>query len=270
MKHFKIVNNIIKQEGGGGISLITFNTSWEAMTSTTTGNFKLCKPNSGSDGLCKTNILDNISSSIKKYKPEIACFQEAAEHEDIIDLFDNTKYENFVNMSDKETMLTLWSKQKFELVKAYSGEFEEGRPFAILILLNKNNKKNIALINIHAAHKVDSQSSIFNKINNFIKSNISYSIKKSITRVIIAGDFNRDVYEDNTSNYIIKFIEEFELKKSLNNKATCCSILGYGHKYNYDHVIDSKSIISKKILANSLKTYKYPASDHVLVVAKLV
>jgi hypothetical protein len=269
MKHYKIVNDSILQEGGGGLTVLTYNVSWEAMTSNTSGNFKLCKENTLGDGLCKTNILDNISSNIKKYSPDFACFQEAAEHNDIVDLFDKNIYKNFVNMSGKETMLTLWNYKKFDLVKSYYGNFEEGRPFAIIILLNKKTKKNFALINIHAAHRINSQSSIFDVINNFIKTNIGYTIKKSVNRVLMVGDFNRDVFEDETSDYNIKFIDTFELKKISNNKATCCSILGYGHKYNYDHVLDSKGVVSKKILANTVKTYKYPASDHILVITKL-
>ena len=268
MKHYKIINNNeIIQTGGGGFNILSYNVSWEGMTSTTTGNMKLCKSDGLGGGICKSNILDNISSNLKKYKPEIACFQEAAEYQDIVDLFDNSVYEKFVNMSDKEIMLTLWNKKKFTLVKAFSGEFEEGRPFAIIILKNKN--KNIALINLHAGHKINTQTSIFDILNNFIKTNMTYSIKKSISRVIMSGDFNRDVYEDKNSKYTINFIDEFQLERSPNNKNTCCSPLGYGHKFNYDHVLDSKAVITKKIVGNSLKSYKYPASDHVLIVVNI-
>ena len=133
----------------------------------------------------------------------------------------------------------------------------------------KQHENNIALINLHAGHYVDTQKSIFNKINEFVKKELAYSLKKSITRVIMSGDYNRDVFEDNTSDYTIKFIEEFKLKRSADNKHTCCSVLGYGHKFNYDHVLDSKSVNHKKILGNLSKTYKYPASDHVLIIVSI-
>lgn len=272
MKHFKIINlnDLNIQHGGASeLTVLSYNVSWEAMTSTNQGNFKLCITDGLGEGVCKSNILDNISQNIKKYKPDFATFQEAAEHTDIIDLFDSNKYDNFVNMSEKETMLTIWNTTKFLLVKAYGGQFEEGRPFAIVILQNKKSKKNLALINIHTAHKVDTQKTIFDILNKFIKTNIGPTIKKSVNRVIIAGDFNRNIYEDETSDYSIKFVDIFNLKRTNNNKGTCCSILGYGHKFNFDHVIDSKSTISKKILGNSIKNYKYPASDHVLVIVKL-
>lgn len=266
MKHYKIINlnNTFLQEGGGtGVNILSYNVSWEAMTSNTSGSLKLC-----TNGICKTNILDNIAFNIKKYKPEFAFFQEAAEHNDIIELFDDT-YDNFVNTSGKEIMLSIWNNKKFSLIKAINGEFEEGRPFAIIIVKNNKNNKNIALINLHAGHLSNTQKTIFDIINNSIKKELSYTIKKSITRVIMSGDFNRDVYEDNTSDYIIKFIDIFKLKKIQNNKHTCCSVLGYGHKFNYDHVLDSKAIIIKKILGNSVKNYKYPASDHVLIVVNV-
>lgn len=266
MKHYKIINltNAFLQEGGGtGFNILSYNVSWEAMTSNTSGSLKLC-----TGGTCKSNILDNISFNIKKYKPEFAFFQEAAEHNDIMELFDDN-YDNFVNTSGKELMLSIWNKKKFTLLKAIGGEFEEGRPFAIIIVKNNKSNNSIALINLHAGHLPDTQKSIFDKINNFIKRELRYSIKKSITRVIMSGDFNRNVFEDNTSDYTIKFIDNFELKRTQNNKHTCCSVLGYGHKFNYDHVLDSKAIMTNKILGNSIKSYKYPASDHVLIVVNI-
>lgn len=272
MKHYKIINltDLTLQEGGAnGLNILSYNVSWEAMTSNTTVNFKLCTTNQLGEGICKSNILDNIRFNIKKYDPDFATFQEASEYQDILDMIDNNIYDNYVNTSNKEIMLTLWNKKKFSLVKNYKSEFEEGRPFAIIVLKNNKSKKNIALINLHAGHFIDTQKTIFDKINNFIKKEIGYSIKKSITRVIMSGDFNRDVYQDTTSNYIIKFIDEYELKRYANSKSTCCSTLGHGHNFNYDHVIDSKAIITKKILANSVKSYKYPASDHILIIANL-
>jgi hypothetical protein len=272
MKRYKIVNlnESIIQEGGGGLTILSYNVSWEAMTSNTIGQFKLCTANDLNNGLCKSNILSNISSNIKKYNPDFATFQEASEHQDIIELFDYNIYEHHINNSGKETMLSIWNKKKFTLVKASDSEFEEGRPFTIIILTNNKSKKNIALINLHAGHKPDTRKNIFDKINNFIKSNISYRIKKSISRLIMCGDFNRNVYEDITSDYIIKFIDEFELKRFINKKQTCCSVIGHGHKHVYDHILDSKAILAKKILGNSVKNYKIPSSDHILIIGKLL
>jgi endonuclease/exonuclease/phosphatase family metal-dependent hydrolase len=239
------------------------------MTSNTSGQFKLCVTDGSGEGICKSNILSNIASNIKKYNPDFAAFQEASEHLDIIELFDPNIHESHVNTSGKEIMLTLWNKKKFTLVKAYDSEFEEGRPFTIIILKNNRSNKNIAVINLHAGHRIDTQKTIFDIINNYIKKSITTTIKKSVVRVIMSGDFNRNVYEDDTSTYTVNFTQEFILKRFSNNKKTCCSVIGYGHNYAYDHILDSKAIVSKKILGNSVKNYKIPSSDHILIIAKL-
>lgn len=271
MKHYKIVNlsEVTIQEGGGDLTVISYNVSWEAMTSNTSGQFKLCTADGLGEGICKLNILSNISSNIKKYNPDLVTFQEASEHLDIIELFDPNIYETHINTSGKETMLTLWNKKKFTIVKSYDSEFEEGRPFTIIVLQNNRSKKNIALINLHAGHKFDTRITIFDIINNFIKKSVMLTIKKLVSRVIMSGDFNRNVYEDDSSSYTVKFTQEFILKRFPHNKQTCCSAIGYGHKYVYDHILDSKTFISKKILGNSVKNYKIPSSDHILIIAKL-
>lgn len=270
MKHFKIINlnDPVTLNGGGNLNILSYNVSWEAMTSTAIGNFKLCAIADQETGICKSNILLNISNNIKKYIPDFATFQEASKHTDIIKLFNSDLYDFHINTSEKETMLSLWNKKKFTLVNSYDCEFEKGRPYVILIFKNNKNK-NIALINLHAGHFVDTQQTIFDKINNFIKLNIQLSVKKSITRVIMSGDFNRDVYQDDTSNYVIKFTRNFKLYRFSSNEQTCCSTIGYGHEYVYDHIIDSKGPILKKILGNSIKSYKAPSSDHILIIGKL-
>jgi len=264
MKHYKIVNfnEIVKQVGGGDLTVLSYNVSWEAMTSNTTGYFKLCTTSGLGEGICKINNLSNIALNIKKYNPDFATFQEASEHLDIIELFDPDIYEPHINTSGKETMLTLWNKKKYTLVKAYNSKFEEGRPFAIIVLKNNRSNKNIALLNLHAGHRPDTQKTIFDIINDYIKKSITPAIKTTIFRVIMSGDFNRNVYEDNTSNYTVKFAQEFILKRFPNNKRTCCSVIGYGHKHSYDHILDSKAIISKKILGNSVINYKILYPNH--------
>ena len=50
MKKYKIINQL-----STSFNVITYNVSWEAMTSTPIGLFTMCKK-----GLCKNNILSNI------------------------------------------------------------------------------------------------------------------------------------------------------------------------------------------------------------------
>jgi hypothetical protein len=86
MKHYKIINDNMQQYGGGSELVgLSYNVSWEAMTSNTEGRFRLCTSKLG-EGFCKMNILENIEYNLNKYNPDFATFQEASEYEDIIDL----------------------------------------------------------------------------------------------------------------------------------------------------------------------------------------
>jgi hypothetical protein len=218
--------------------------------------------------LCKYNILANINLFVKKYKPEICAFQETAKYESIIELFDNSVYEHYLNKSGPEYMLTIWNKRTYALIDAYHGEFERGRPFAIIILQKAKSVNYIAVINIHAGHIINTHYSIFKIINNFINENITDDIKNNVSRIIMAGDFNRNVNKDLTSDYKIKFTKEFKLRSLSNYEYTCCD-MGYAHTKNYDHVLDSKFTPVDKYLGIESSKYKVPASDHVLVMVKL-
>jgi hypothetical protein len=260
MKHFKIVNlnDWTIQRGAGIFNILSYNVSWQAMISPEQ-EFKSCK----------SNVLLNIHNNIKKYNPDFATFQEASDHNDIIKLFDSTIYNYHINTSHKETMLSLWNKKKFTLINSYDSEFEEGRPYVIFIFKINSNGKIISLINLHAGHYVDTQENIFDKINKYIKMNIQSETKKLISRVIMSGDFNRDVYHDTTSSYVVQFTRKFKLHRFLNNEQTCCSLAGYGHKYVYDHIIDSQGPVLKKNLGTSDPSYKTPSSDHILIIATI-
>lgn len=268
MKHYKIINNECLFGGkltSHNFTFFTYNVSWQSMTSNVDNQFEICKDGSGNN-LCKSNILFNISYYLKKFIPDFVCFQEATNYNNLLNIFDENIYKNFINKSGKEYMATLWNNHKFSLVKSFSSEFEKGRPFAILILKYLKNNKNIALINIHASHEINTQKYIFDIINNFIKNNISYYLKKSITNVFMVGDFNRNI-KDDTIDYNIIFSKIFTLNKMSNNKPTCCSMLGYGFNRDYDHVIVSNGSITKKITTNSSKKYKFPSSDHIMVIS---
>ena len=70
MKHYKIVNlnESIIQEGGGGLTVLSYNVSWEAMTSNTSGKFKLCTANNLSNGLYFYQVnMANSKAVTKKF-----------------------------------------------------------------------------------------------------------------------------------------------------------------------------------------------------------
>ena len=263
MKYFKIVNNINSYNKSIDLTILSYNICWEAITSFNNDKYSICNNN-----YCKYNILSNIKINVEKYFPDFITFQEASEENDIIQLFNLNLYDYFINKSGNEIMLTLWNKQKFKLINSYYSEFEIGRPFAIFIFFDIYNNKNISLINLHAGHLVNTQETIFNIINDFIKLNINSILKKSISRLIMSGDFNRDIYKDDTSDYIVKFSKKFKLFRFLSKKKTCCDINGINFENIYDHIIDSNNKIIKKILPVLHKNYKLPSSDHIMIIAK--
>lgn len=273
MKHYKIINNSEISQFGCGINnylnVLTYNVCWEAMKSSATFGFELCVNFKLSDNpICKSNIINNITLCVKKYNPELLAFQESIKYKEIIETLDNSTYEYYVNKSGLEYMLTMWNCKIYTTVNCYNYEFEEGRPFAIIILKHKSSDNHIAFINLHSGHKINTQTSIFNIINNYIKDNIDLQIKKLITRVIMAGDFNRVISQDVSSDYIIIFEKKFKLYHSSNIKPTCCDLL-HEHTKNYDYVLDSKAKPIKKYLGIEMPDYIVPASDHVLIVEKL-
>ena len=94
----------------------------------------------------------------------------------------------------------------------------------------------------------------------------------------MSGDYNRNIYMDNTSNYqIIIGNNKYNLNKEYDsnvniNSNTCCNISGtkYGFKHNSDHTLDSKNIIFRKIMGNQQNYYLFPSSDHILIITSLI
>jgi hypothetical protein len=149
----------------------------------------------------------------------------------------------------------------------FDGCFEIGRPFCLIIF--KDLRFNIfwILINIHAGHNHETLISIFQPIQNLINLNIEKINKYDIKRIVIVGDFNRDISSQNIFNYkkfklYINNIDFYFLSLQTKNK-TCCSIKGWGYKNNYDQVIDS---FNKPIIIHQLNKedwYNSKSSDHI-------
>jgi endonuclease/exonuclease/phosphatase family metal-dependent hydrolase len=267
------MNNYYQLAGSNkeNLTILSYNICWEAMTSVGKGNFQKCiKDQLNKNGICKNNIISNIKNAIKVYNPDIIGIQEAADYESILKNINLSIYDYHVNKSGPEYMLTCWSKLSFDIIDIFSYEFSEGRPFCLLFMHSKKTDEIICIINIHAGHKEDTQDSIFDKINKVIKNipeNVTYG-PKAVERVIMLGDFNRNVYLDKTSKYKIKMNhQKFKLIREQMESNTCCSMDGYTHKHNYDHILDSKGNV-KRTLLNKEAYYKIPSSDHVLIIGK--
>jgi hypothetical protein len=218
----------------------------------------------------KNNTLHNIQKVIDYYNPTIYCFQETSNYQDILKLF-NHKYSYKRNISDKENMLTIWRNNKLDLIHNFEGEFEKGRPFNIIIFFNKIDNYKFILINIHAGHNSDTIISIINPIQNVINT-IDNKLLIDIKRIIITGDFNRDINNEikinkknNNSYYLIINNKKITFKYNKNNNNTCCNIYGNNINKNYDNIIDSHKKLKLIHLFNKESWYKYPSSDHVMV-----
>ena len=229
------------------ITVISYNIRWESMDNITT----------------RKNIIQNITNAISEYKPDIIGLQEANKWQKILKHVNFKKYNVAHNTSGVESMITMWNRNRFDKIYVNASEFEEGRPFIIMYLKDKTNNNILCVINVHSSHNTNTQKHIFDIINNKLK-----KINIYFNRIIILGDFNRNVTIDTKSNYIIKNKNKnFKMKSFYLEKKTCCSMLGYGHKFNYDHVMDSLKPIDK-IVVND-KWYNKISSDHIMIVSKL-
>ncbi len=242
------------------IYLMSYNIRWNSMENPTLQN----------------NIISNIINAITHYNLDIIGLQEAYKWKKILKHIDLKKYDYITNKSGKEEMVTLWNKHKFIKIKAYAAEFEDGRPLALILLKNISNNNIMCVINLHASHNINTQKHITDIINNKLK-----QIHINFDQITMIGDFNRNVTIDDESDYILyhndinnnkksksEIIKKYVMKRQHNiSKNTCCSIHGYGYKYDYDHIINSNKTINKIIITDTW--YEKISSDHLMIIGEL-
>lgn len=263
------------------ISICSYNLFWEVMDNDFSKNSGQLVKKIGKDNLneLKSNILKNIFFIKNIYNPYFYCFQEAVSWTDITNLFELSLYEYYVGKSGPEYILTVWKSHIFEKKFVFDGEFESGRPFTIFIFKDLRFNLHFILINIHASHNKDTFTSIFEPIQKILSSvSIINNIQiknLDIKRIIICGDFNRDISaqiinDSNISNSLYKLkinSKEYYFKPFISNNKTCCNLNGYAYNKNYDQVIDTfdKPLIIHVL--NKEKWYTSKSSDHVAVLA---
>jgi hypothetical protein len=224
------------------ISIFSYNIFWKIMKNNNSPLEKTLGLSKLSE--LKSNIISNITNVINYYNPFIYCFQEAECVLDIIKLFSKLEYEYHLGYSEPEHILTVWRKDVIKKKIVLDGEFEPGRPFSIIVFNDLRYKNYWMLINIHASHNPHTNLSIFEPIQNLIDINQNLIKQYMIMRIVITGDFNRDIRSQikidplklklkiNSAEYYFNTIE------NTTNK-TCCSLKGWGYKLNYDQTIDS-------------------------------
>ena len=249
------------------ISIFSYNVFWKIIKN----NNSPLEKTFGSDKLnkLKSNIISNIINVINYYNPFVYCFQESESALNIINLFPKTKYEYHLGYSNPEHILTIWRKDVLKKKLVLDGEFEPGRPFSIIIYKDKRFKNYLMLINIHAGHNADTQTSVFNPIQIAIDNNKNKIGLYNITRVVMVGDFNRDIGSqikmDSLKYKLVINKIEFGFNYLLTNNKTCCSLSGYGYQKNYDQLIDTYSIPLLTYQLNNETWYHAKSSDHLAI-----
>tara|TARA_A100001015_G_C15034962_1_gene735607 strand:+ start:3082 stop:3840 length:759 start_codon:yes stop_codon:yes gene_type:complete len=214
----------------------------------------------------KENILSNILNTYNYLNPNIFCFQEASDYKSILLIFNKKKYKYHINISDKDVLLTVWDITYLKLIKFIDGEFEQGRPFTIFLFLNLKFSKYFIFINVHASHNNNTFNNFFKPIQKELNNNFD---KFKIKRIIISGDFNRDInLELKKNNYYLKINDKKKnFKSNINDNKTCCDIFNKKYQYNSDQVIDTKSKEIKTFLLDKFNWYKRKSSDHKMILS---
>jgi hypothetical protein len=247
------------------ISIFSYNIFWKIMKSNNTDLLDIGISKNKLLEL-KSNILNNILNVKNYYNPFIYCFQEAENYLEITNLFDKSNYDYYNGYSKPEYILTIWQKNILKKKLIIDGEFEQGRPFTIIIFKDLRFNIYFMLINIHSGHQINTLKNIFEPIQKIINTNIKNILKYIIKRIIIVGDFNRDIGSQitllpNKFNLNIN-LSKFNFIPLITQNKTCCSIKGYGYNKNYDQIIDS---YEQPLLIHQLNKeswYKSESSDH--------
>ena len=254
------------------ISIFSYNVFWKIMKNDnsplekTMGSTKLLE--------LKSNIISNITNVINYYNPFIYCFQEAESASSIIELFSKSEYGYHLGYSEPEHILTVWRKEVIKKKIVLDGEFEQGRPFSIIVYKDLRYKNYLMIINIHASHNPHTNSSIFEPIQKIIDLNKNEILKYDIKRIVMVGDFNRDIQSQikiNPTEYRLKINSteyNFYPIENTTNK-TCCSLMGWGYKLNYDQTIDT---YKSPLLIHQLNKelwYIPESSDHLATLSVL-
>lgn len=266
------INYSMIEDKDFNISICSYNLFWKVMKKDSSLLTK--KINKENLNILKSNILKNIFLIKNYYNPYFYCFQESESYEEITNLFDKSIYKFHSGYSKPEHILTIWNFKLFEKKYIFDGEFESGRPFSIFIFKDRRFKSFFILINIHSSHQIDTIKNIFEPIQEILSLNQDKIRSFDIKRIIICGDFNRDIgsqisLDFNNSFKLFLNSLEFNFIPFITNNKTCCNLNGFGYNKNYDQVIDT---FDKPIHIHQLnkdKWYQSQSSDHVAILAIL-
>lgn len=226
------------------MKLLTYNLSWESMTGQK--DWGICNSTDKNNKRYFMICINNIADIIDKRDNDIIALQEAANYKKLIESSNRLQQMDYhINSSGKEDMITFWNK-KYKLNNFIDGEFENGRPYTILLF------DEFIIINVHMGHY--NKNIVYNKLEHIINVlNIYLNNKKK--RVIIMGDFNFDLSKFGSKLKLKNYSFNFD-----NNKIkTCCSSTNENnYKINTDNILDTKSIP----ITHTIKYDNLLRSDH--------
>lgn len=235
--------------GKNTLKVLTYNISWENML----GNAKDPSCVINKQNQCKKNVFDKIDNDY-----DFIAIQEgsANEKQDIEKL---SNYSYVYNTSGKEGMYTLY-KKKHKLLNTIVGEFEKGRPYAILLF------SNICIINVHFGHYIyakddDNHKKYIQTDINKLYKNIPKNTK--LETIIMMGDFNHNITEIKFSNTKLKELFQYKTVCGYENKK--CTQIIKSSSGSFDHVMSNKQIIYNITSNNNI----IHASDHLPVNAEI-
>lgn len=258
------------------VKVFTYNVCWEAnKPAPLSYNGKLsgdllnvCQNNVEK---CRQNISNTISNYLHKNKYDFIALQEipienspGLQLNDWIKRFKIKNNHNvIINTSGFEKMMTIYDSTKYRLIQHKFGNLnEKGRPFNSILFEDIKSKQNLMFVNLHAGHSMKSYGSL--QMKKQIEK--QWSKQTHIDRVIVAGDFNRDIPNIDENYKLSLNLFGFNLYNKYKNRLlSCCSTSSSPlYKYPKDHILDSYTGATYK-----KGKINFPSSDHLYISALL-
>jgi protein tyrosine phosphatase len=184
------------------------------------------------------------------------------------------KYDYVYYYENPEMQFTFYDKTKYKIVQTTDGNdlivngktSNNTRPFTLIVLNKIGTEINIVLINVHFPHTKKFNNNSINYFivkaikNHTLLENIKYYLKKS--RIIIAGDFNRNVYSNPNKDTF--FSNKAEKTKSKNIEEIDNSAYGlklFSGLFDDDENTKNKSIIMYNIATKANTFEKFTNGD---------
>ena len=250
------------------INVLTYNVCWECMTGT-------AAPTKAKDygkkcGLqrankCRSNVIDICSSNPYSF----IALQEAELDlaDSIIEELKNKGHGNYskafkVMGISKAIIIYNSSVFKKSSKQEYGNIVERGRPYLIQGFIHKKTEESVIVCSFHGPHLKE------NWVNDYVK--IALKLKERNDKLIIMGDFNREIRQNITvSGRKLKVLNKGKIKTAWNlngkaenyTKAVDNIIVSSGVKviFGPETVGDKQNVLLPK---NTRKKYTSMASDH--------